>query len=194
MIPLMNASAVLPPFIGPHPTNAAASSPYVVSASDVVARFGTTLERVAILRGLLSYRQAIIGLGMTEGHMWLDGSFVEDIESVHGRFPNDIDVVTFTIIPGADKLTKNMLARTYPALFLPDEAKKVYRCDAYFVDLSAPPLVIVDRTRYWFGLFSHQRNTNMWKGMLQVALQSDDMTATAMLDLAEHSLGGPGNA
>jgi hypothetical protein len=49
------------------------------------------------------------------------------------------------------------------------------------VDLDKKPFLIVDDTRYWFGLFSHQRVTSLWKGMLSVSLQSDDDAARSLL-------------
>ena len=43
----------------------------------------------------------------------------------------------------------------------------------HWVDLSVPaPLYHVDQTRYWFGLFSHRRATQQWKGMLELPLGS----------------------
>ena len=68
------------------------------------------------------------------------------------------------------------------SLLDPEQAKTVFMCDAYFVDLLKPPELLVDDTRYWFGLFSHQRETALWKGMLQVPLCSDDDAAKAFLD------------
>lgn len=190
----MNSYLVLPPFNGLDPTSAISISPYAVSMSDVVERFATTMERATILRGLLAYRQAVNGLGMTDGYMWLDGSFVEDVETSVGRAPNDIDVVIFTLIPGRNNAAKLRLFKKNPTVFHSDEAKRKYWCDAYFVDLAAPPAVIVANTCYWFGLFSHQRGTGLWKGILQVPLQSDDATASVMLDLIEQRLEGTQNA
>ena len=130
MIPHMNASSVLPPYIGLEPGVKADMSPYVVSMSDVVARFATSLERVAILRGLLSYRDAVRALGLTEGHQWLDGSFVEDVESVRKRPPQDIDIVTFTPILGT-VAAKRELVQANLAIFDSRIARQTYRCDAF---------------------------------------------------------------
>ena len=190
----MNASSVLPPFTGPDPTSPATMSPYVVPISAVIDRFATSAARVAILRGLLSYRQALIKHGMTDGHMWLDGSFVEDIETSASRAPRDVDVVTFATVPGVDNPAKKMFAMSHLDLFDARESKKAYMCDAYIQDLGAPPLALVNRTRYWFGLFSHQRATSLWKGMLQVALISDDAAAEDLLNIKEQQLGGAPNA
>jgi len=37
----------------------------------------------------------------------------------------------------------------------------------------------VDEVRYWFGLFSHRRSDDVWKGMLQLPLDTaaDDVQA-----------------
>ncbi|WP_442891816.1 DUF6932 family protein [Dissulfurispira sp.] len=53
------------------------------------------------------------------------------------------------------------------------KAKKIYLCDAYFVDMTSHPGFLINQTAYWFGLFSHQRDTFLWKGMLQVSLGDD---------------------
>ena len=44
-------------------------------------------------------------------------------------------------------------------------------------EIMANSKIIVDDTKYWFGLFSHQRNSSLWKGMLSISLDSDDMEA-----------------
>jgi hypothetical protein len=190
MIPQMNNYFVLPPLTGASPISAAEMTPYKASISEVVRRFATNSERVAILRGLLSYRKAVVDLGIIDGYMWLDGSFVEDAEVLNGRPPNDIDIVTFSVISALDSAAKYRLLTTNPAVFSSAQAKLKYRCDAYFVDLAAPPVMIVSSTCYWFGLFSHQRKTRQWKGMLQVSLLSDDKAALIALELMEQGLGG----
>jgi hypothetical protein len=193
MIPAINASAVLPPFVGEEPGERALMSPYDASMLEVVERFGTSPERVAILRGLLSYRHAMRAVGVMDGHQWLDGSFVEDVEAIRNRPPFDIDIVTFARVPG-DNVAKRQAVIANPGLFLPGTARKDYKCDAYFVDLDKRPEFLVDDTRYWLGLFSHQRATSLWKGMLKVAMQSDDAAASAMLDQIERDFGGVQNA
>ena len=35
------------------------------------------------------------------------------------------------------------------------------------------PAYLIDQTKYWFGLFSHQRDTFLWKGMLEIPLTDD---------------------
>lgn len=190
MIPRINADLILPPVTSVGPGTGTVRSPYSASISEVVQRFSTTIERAAILRGLLTYRQAVIGLGMTDGHMWLDGSFVENIEAKAKRPPNDIDLVTFAVIPAGSLAEKDELRKRVPEVFDPDEAKRRFRCDAHFVDLAEPLSMILKNTCYWYGLFSHQRDSNRWKGMLQVPLLSDDSVAGVILRQAEQSLGG----
>jgi hypothetical protein len=82
MIPSMNTSMVLPPFVGAEPGNPAEMSPYRTTMVGVVERFAISLERIAILRGLLSYRDKLRELGLIDGHQWLDGSFVENVETI----------------------------------------------------------------------------------------------------------------
>lgn len=182
MIPQMNASQVLPPFVGEDPGMKAAMSPYKVSVLAVVERFATSLARVEILRGLLSYRQALVGVGLGAGYQWLDGSFVEDVEVARQRAPRDIDIVTFASTP-ADPVERDAWIQANMRLFDPRATKRDYMCDAYFVDLRNRPELLVDDTRYWFGLFSHQRETALWKGILQVPIASDDVLAVAKLDM-----------
>lgn len=188
MIPHMNASSVLPPFVGEAPHLRATTSPYEVAISDVVTRFGSSLERVALLRGLLSYRSGLRAIGVIDGWQWLDGSFVEDVEATRNRPPSDVDLVTFSRVP-CDPMAKQQFVIENRDLFDPARTKAVHKCDAFFVDLDKKSELLVDDTRYWFGLFSHQRETFLWKGMLKVAVQSDDAAALAMLDQIERDLG-----
>lgn len=147
MIPNMNASSVLPPYMGEAPAAPALMSPYEVNMLEVVRRFASSLERVAILRGLLSYRGDMRALGVVDGHQWLDGSFVEDVEAIRHRPPADIDIVTFSRVPG-DNTAKREVMVANPGLFFPGPAKLNYKCDAYFVDLDKKPEFLVDDTRY----------------------------------------------
>jgi hypothetical protein len=49
------------------------------------------------------------------------------------------------------------------------------------VNLSTAPEWLVTQTRYWYGLFSHRRADALWKGMLQLPLDSDDELARTAL-------------
>lgn len=171
----------MPPFLGENPTQRIEMSPYVVSIADVVKRYATSEERVRILVGLLEFRAALRSVGIVDGFQWLDGSFVEHVEETRGRAPADMDVVTFARRPMESPHEWKRLVNDHLYLFEPRATKTRYHCDAYFVDLSKNPFLIVDDTRYWFGLFSHQRVTSLWKGMLSVPLQSDDDAARSLL-------------
>lgn len=177
MIPDHNHDGVLPPFLpGGSPTEPGAMAPYRVELSEFAQRFSDSSERREILEGLVAYRNALRAAGMTSGFQWLDGSFVEDCEKIRGRPPKDIDIITFSMRPKA--LAESGVWREFvqsrPDLFDPDITKKHFKCDAYFVDLGAHPIQIVAHTRYWFGLFSHQRDTYLWKGMIEVPFVGDD--------------------
>lgn len=185
MIPAHNQSGVLPPFIpGAAPTDSGATAPYNVSLVDIARKFATNEKRVQILQGLTSYRKALRDVGIVDGFQWLDGSFVEKVESTRGRPPNDIDIVTFSFRPklSGDTNDWRQLIQSRPDLFDPEESKRLYHCDAYFVDMSMDPRVLVSQTKYWFGLFSHQRETFLWKGMLEVSLAEDESDLMAFLD------------
>jgi len=183
MIPQFNQSGVLPPFdpaLGPN--TQAGRSPYKASTVDLVRRFGTSAPRNTLLGGLLEYRKDLRSIGVTEGFQWIDGSFVENVEMTGGRDPRDIDIVTLAHRPAGlnDSDWRSLVSRSGD-LFSPKLAKTKYFCDAYFVDLGSPPQYIVEVSSYWSGLFSHQRNTSLWKGLVQVPLVCDDDAAAALL-------------
>ena len=60
-------------------------------------------------------------------------------------------------------------------------AKEKYGCDAYMVPLDRSPMNLVNNTTYYFGLFSHRRSDQVWKGLLQIPLESDDALARDLL-------------
>lgn len=178
MIPDLNQDGILPPFLPESaPTSPAATSPYLCSMIELAERFTYSPERKRIFLGLLNFREAMRSAGLTQGFQWIDGSFLEDCERIRGRAPNDIDLVTFFERPQAvsDSESWKKFADFHKDLFLNSKAK--YCCDAYFVDLTVnlkrPAKAIVSSTHYWFGLFSHQRETTLWKGLLQVSLLDD---------------------
>ena len=124
-------------------------------------------------------------MGITGGFQWLDGSFVENVESNQDRPPNDIDIVTFAGRPNnnIDSGEWKKLVANNSDLFIPEESKETYLCDAYFVDLNTHPIHIVNSTKYWFGLFSHQRDSYLWKGMVEIPLICSDDEAQKILEL-----------
>lgn len=184
MIPQFNLSGILPPFLpGSFPTSAAHTSPYKTTLMDLVSRFAISAERKKILQGFLEYRIALKKAGVVTGFQWIDGSFTEDIEKTAGRPPNDIDLVTFAHRPEESRSVENWsaLVDANDDLFSPRNSKSRYFCDAYFVDFDIPPMLIAKQTSYWFGLFSHKRESYIWKGMLEIDLSEDEQGAMEYL-------------
>jgi hypothetical protein len=169
-IPDHSWDGLLPPWEGRDPTTNVNRSPYRCSWQDIIDRFATSPKRIDILLGLLGYRALLRDHGVTIGFQWLTGSFVERIN----REPNDVDVVTFFQVPAA------FSQADAEALFNHGHNKKTYFCDHYPVPLSYPVspdadptehgAVLVDNTTYWYGLFSHRRDTYAWKGFLRLDL------------------------
>ncbi|MBB5502092.1 DUF6932 family protein [Paraburkholderia sp. MM5384-R2] len=183
MLPGFNASLVLPPFAGESPTDRATGSPYYASMAEVVFRFGASEERRKILRGLLAYRSELRAAGFVHGFQWLDGSFCEDVERMRGRPPGDIDVVTYAYRP-EHLQDSDMFYEWFEkneALFNPWGLKARLHCEVFFIDMQKPAHYLVDDVRYWYGLFSHQRETFLWKGMVWVGLESNDDDALVLL-------------
>jgi hypothetical protein len=183
-IPPFTISGVLPPYLGPDATTAALMCPYETTLVRIASTLCKSKERKLIFQGLLQYRQKLASIGFTDGFQWLSGSFMEDIETLEKRPPNDIDVVTFVTMPATIKSPAEWLAFITANLSVldPQQAKAAYKCDAYFVDLRFPPQSTVAQTRYWFGLYSHRRN-GLWKGLLQVplAITQDDADASKLV-------------
>jgi hypothetical protein len=185
MIPDFNHSHVLPPFLGGDPTVSAEVSPYPTSMLELVERFAHLPGRKALLNGLMRYRADLAALGFVRGFQWLDGSFVEDIETSQSRAPGDIDVVTFAYSPaGMSSHEILALMNSNPSLFIAKAAKATYGCDAFVLPLDKSPESLVRRSAYYFGLFSHRRGDHVWKGLLQLPLESDDGMARELLQNA----------
>jgi hypothetical protein len=181
MIPPFNHSHVLPPFVG-ETHSSANGSPYVVSATELVARFATTRERIALLDGLFRYRKAMREIGFVSGFQWLDGSFVENIELHADRPPNDVDIVTFAHPPvGKTNAEISEMLKSHPELFNKEPCRKSFGCDVFLVRLNVLPERLIHETTYWHGFFSHRRGDHVWKGLLQLPLDSDDNTAMTQL-------------
>lgn len=171
---------VLPPHLGNPAERRADLSPYSCTMEDLCQRFATSGPRKEILDGFLKFRGEFLGFGI-QGFQWLGGSFLEDIEIQERRAPRDIDVVTFVSYPAASVTLHSTLV---PKIELLSRAhvKSTYHVDSIVIPLGAPPAVLVDEGRYWYGLFSHRRD-GVWKGMLEVKLsdKTDDDAARAVL-------------
>lgn len=182
-IPPLGLSGVLPPYVG-KVTNSQMMSPYPATLLEIAQRFCHTPHRCTTMRGLLQHRQQLSAIGLVDGFVWLAGSFFEDIEKLDNRNPRDVDAVLFLRRPRAhvqDAQWQQFLT-TNIGLFQPQNTKAQFMCDVQLVDLNLDPAVVVDRARFWFGLFSHRRN-NLWKGILQVplAVSPDDTAASQHL-------------
>ena len=173
MIPSFNHSGVLPPFVGDAHSELG-RSPYLTDLSTIGRLLVTTDIRREIFEGLLKYRSALRAAGIAEGFQWIDGSFVEAVELTRQRPPGDIDVVTFgRRPPGMSDEAWATMVKGRSDLFRAKETKRLYKCDAYFVDMGVASDWLVIQTAYWSSLFSHQRETFLWKGMLQIDLCED---------------------
>lgn len=180
-IPAWNAAGVLPSIMPDAPGNSPERSPYVTELSVLVDRFSTSPERISILDGLLRFRAALHQAGIVSGFQWLDGSFLEDVETLEGRSPRDMDVVNFLNLMGLDQ---QMLITQHGALFDQAKTKQAYAMDAYFVQIGGVfEKNAVRRVSYWYSMWSHRRN-GLWKGFVQVDLDpAQDATARAILNL-----------
>ena len=147
--------------------------------AEIVGRFGISGERLALLRGLLSYRSALTQAGIIRGFQWIDGSFVEDCETIRQRAPRDVDIVTFAYRPTS--LDWSRFSSQHADIFDPIQTKALFMCDAYYIDLQKPPHRIAQDASYFGGLFSHQRESKLWKGILALDLNSDDFVARRLL-------------
>ena len=158
-------------------------SPYVVSLVDFVQRFATSPERIAILQGFLRYRAALHAISLTDGFQWLDGSFLENKEQLLAQAPSDIDVVTFFQLPA--QVSETELISRNPRLFDSREHqnnKQQFLVDAFFSPLYLPAERLMKSSNYWYGMWSHQRDTFIWKGFCQVSLSiSEDALAQNFL-------------
>jgi hypothetical protein len=192
MIPQPTIDGILPPYMGSEPGNTPAlMSPYEVGPLDVVQRFGSTDQRKVILKNWIDHRAALRDLGFVSGFQWLDGSFVEE------KDPNDLDLVTFLHRPASiDVTTLGQLWFGNPTIFNRSDVKQTYNLDAFFLDLDDDPEDLVSLSRYWLQLFSHQRDTFLWKGMLQVRLEDtgEDAQAIALLTPQEDAIPAGGQA
>ena len=178
-IPVFDHNLVLPPHLG-DPVDSGQLSPYPCTTLDLCQRLGTTPERRAILGKFLDFRERLRGEGLTNGFQWLDGSFLEDVETREKRPPNDLDVVT--VYWGYDRAFQVQLASRFPEFASPRLAKASYRLDHYNFDAGFAPTMTLEQTRYWVLLFSHNRQS-VWKGMLRIALNTpaDDSNARQAL-------------
>ncbi len=161
-------------------------SPYRVALDALVQRYATSEKRQKILGGFLCYRAELHAIGLVRGFQWLDGSFLEQVEVLENRPPNDMDVVTFSYMP-TDESQETLLSKN-SRLFNPRTSKTDYWVDGYVTFLGPDELEsLVERMTYWYSLWSHRRN-QAWKGFLQIDLAPDkDANAKEILNAIENN-------
>ncbi len=185
-IPDWDDRGLLPPYLG----TAGASrsrSPYRVSLTAMVRRFGNTAARRNLLAGLLDFRATLHQAGLTQGFQWVNGSFVTDIMQIANREPRDIDVVTFFHLPNGYTDEADMRDQ-YPETFDRDRNRYQYHVDSLFVGLESFDVhSLAHLFAYWNSLWSHTREEDtrivQWKGYLELDL-SDREEAVARIELS----------
>ena len=180
MIPDWNIAGVLPPIRPGQDGTSGDRSPYIAAFCQLVERFAHSSERIAILQGLLDYRMSLYAIGVDKGFQWLDGSFMEQVEVLECRPPNDVDVVTFFHLPdGVDQVT---LFTNHRTLFTPKDIKEKFKVDGYPSVLGTPNTAShIRQVSYWYSMWSHRRD-GLWKGFLQIDLSpTADAEATVLL-------------
>jgi hypothetical protein len=188
-LPSFNLRGLLPPFVGTDATTPD-RSPYWITMPELASVFGTTSHRRQLLRNLIAYRALLASEGYVGGVQFIDGSFVENVEAFARREPSDVDV--FSVLNVPPKYLTDPLA--WQATGLPfwqteivdrDRNKQRFKLDTYavlFEERQAQPINLIRDIIYWYGLFSHQRDTFAWKGFAALALDlAGDQTALSAL-------------
>lgn len=187
MIPSWNVTGVLPPIRPGYPGHSPKRSPYRVSLSDFVDQFSFSPERIQILQGLLAFRKELHQVGIISGFQWLDGSFLEQIEVLELRPPQDIDTVTYFDLPVGD--TESSLFGRAGNLFDNNHVKLNYRVDHYPVVMGKPLNASqIQQINYWYSMWSHRRD-GIWKGFVEVSLDPAE-DSNALNSLATKLAGG----
>lgn len=183
VIPYFDIHGLVPPIRPGEAGHSLDRSPYPTDMLAFCQRFGTSADRRRILSGLLALRGELRGSGVTDGYQWLDGSFLEDVERLRGRPPQDIDVVTFAVLgDGAAQRAKRQAA---PHLFDSAQCKMRFHVDHYVLRADrALDEAYARRVAYWYSMWSHQRGSHRWKGFVSVPLASNDLQARAFLDIS----------
>ena len=176
-IPDWNANGVLPPVAVGVSGNSRNRSPYIVYLTEFVEHFAYSVERIAILEGFLRFREELHKKGLDSGFQWLDGSFLENIEVLENRPPEDLDVVTFFAELTTEK--QLLLINNFDA----DYWGKERGIDSYFAQTDHADYVKnAHIISYWYSMWSHRRD-GLWKGFVQVDLDSTyDTEAKSILN------------
>ena len=143
-------------------------SPYEATLTHVVERFALTRHRAGLILNLIEYRNALYDAGITDGFQWINGSFVEHVETrsrpEKAPEPGDIDIVTFYRPPA--QLTFDIVD-----LFRTSVTRQRFNIDGYGVALGVEftPLE-VETVAYWYGMWSLRIDDYEPKGFVQVGL------------------------
>lgn len=179
---------LLPPFLGADAVTPE-RSPYLSTMPQLVASLGTSGHRRQLIRHLIDYRALLADHGYVAGVQFVDGSFVENVEQSAGRPPVDIDVFSILRLPDqyrVDPSAWNPGGLSFWENEVANRAKNKQRfsLDTYGMILDGVgPMQIIRDLIYWYGLFSHQRDTFAWKGFVMVALDpTADQAARSALE------------
>ena len=101
-----------------------------------------------MLKGFLGYRGELHRIGIEDGIQWIDGSFLEDVETIEHRAPRDLDVVSFFNTPNDLNISEEDIK-----LFDQAVAKDRFSIDAYFVELNqVSPRELTLLSAYWYSM------------------------------------------
>jgi hypothetical protein len=186
-VPPFDVRGLLPPFVGADATTQD-RSPYLATMAEVVTQLGTTPQRRQLLRNLIAYRQLLAVEGYQNGVQFIDGSFVENIEGSANRPPSDIDVFSLLNAPQKYRSDPSAWASTGLTFWQTEIAdrnknKQRFSLDTYAVLYEElQPMGLIQYIIYWYGLFSHQRDTFAWKGFVVLPLDPiGDQAALALI-------------
>jgi hypothetical protein len=180
-LPAWNNAGILPPIKPGEPGHSPYRSPYEVDLIAFIDVFSLSPDRIKILDGFLRFREALQRLGLTSGFQWLDGSFLENIETLENRSPGDMDVVTFFYLPQGE--SQRYLYAKAPDLFDRQYLRETYNIDGYYKQLGgAFDVNNIKYISYWYSMWAHRRN-GLWKGFVQIDLsQPTEASAKAVLN------------
>ncbi|MGV0921850.1 DUF6932 family protein [Empedobacter falsenii] len=178
MIPDFDHNHVTPPHIG-DPRKEEDISPYYSNTLEFVTKFGTSIERVDILKKFLEFRQKLSEYGFTNGYQWLDGSFTENIEILENRAPRDLDIITLYDQPIFTNDQILNISNNFKSFFDSEISKREYKLDHYPFNYTNNPDFTVKYTTYWIQLFSHNR-LGVWKGIIKVDLNTPEIDQQAI--------------
>ena len=151
-------------------------APYRATLLELVDRFAINAERMKILDGFLHYRSALRDRGVQGGFQWIGDSFVENVEKIELRPPNDIDVVSFFY-------PIDLNPNSYMNLFDAKATMERFQVHASGIRLGRPLTPeIVKTVGYWYGMWTHRRDGSP-KGFVEVDLTPDlDSTVSEELN------------